>query len=126
VSIAAEFDHIQHWASLNQHNQNQSNSSPQIILPDIVISSPIASIEQVDCVKLLGIYFTDNLSFCPHVNHVLSALNQRGLGQLHRQGLAVRDLQTVFKSIILSKFLNACQSFSGSLYLSDIDGLQSF
>jgi hypothetical protein len=131
VSIAAEFDHIQHWASLNQLNINIAKTK-EIVLHrssarHFVIPSPIASIEQVDCVKLLGVYFTDNLSFCPHVNHLLTALNQRFylLGQLRRRGLAMHGLQTVFKSIILSKILYACQSFSGFLSLSDIDRLQS-
>ena len=131
VSISEEFDHIQHWASSNQLNINIAKTKEIVFhrssARHYVIPPPITSIEQVDCIKLLGVYFNDNLSFCPHVNHLLTALNQRFylLGQLRRRGLAMHGLQTVFKSIILSKILYACQSFSGFLSLSDIDRLQS-
>jgi len=84
-----------------------------------VIPSPIANIEQVDCVKLLGVYFSDNLPFCSHANHLPTALNHRFylLSQLHCQGLVMHGLQTEFKSIILSKIIYACQSFL-AFYLS--------
>ena len=133
VSLSDEFNHVQQWADSNQMKINilktkeivfhRSNARRSDIPTQIDIN-----IQQVDCVKLLAIFFTDNISFCPHVNALITALNQCFylLGQLRRQELDMHGLQTVFKSIILSKILYACQSFSGFLSTTDIDRLQSY
>jgi hypothetical protein len=71
--------------------------------------------------------FNDKLSFLPHIESILTSVSQRFylLGQLRRQGLDMHGLDIVFKSIILSKILYACQSFSGYLLQNDIDRLQA-
>ena len=131
VSLSDEFNHIQQWADTNQLKINIGKTKEIVFRRSnvrfFVIPVPLENIQQVDCVKLLGIFFNDNLSFCPHVNALITALNQRFylLGQLRRQGLDMHGLQTIFKSIILSKILYACQSFFGFLSITDIDRLQS-
>ena len=76
-----------------------------------VFPPPITSIEQVDCVKLLGVYFNDKLSFCPHVNHLLTALNQRFylLGQRRRRGLIYLSQLLGRLNQFLHKFLRRQQ-----------------
>ena len=87
----------------------------------------VLNIEQVICVRLLGVFFNEKLSFTPHVDQILSAVGQRYylLNQLRRQGLEKQGLDNVFKAIVLAKITYACQSFSGYLSKHDIDRLQA-
>jgi hypothetical protein len=61
-----------------------------------------------------------------HVGHILSLVNQRFnlLNHLSRQGLDSFGLNVVFNALVISKFMYACQAFSGFLSSSDMCRLQ--
>ena len=63
----------------------------------------------IAAVKLLGVHFTQNLTFSQHVDTVVTICNQRLylLAQLKRQGLELRALHSVFNAIVVSKILYA-------------------
>ena len=131
VTISDELDHVRSWAETNGLLINTSKTK-EIVLHrpsdrHFTIPPLLNCIERVDCVKLLGVLFTDKISFTPHIDAVLSTISQRFylLSHLRRQGLNMHGLSTVFTAIILSKILYACQSFSGYLNESDIDRLQA-
>ena len=131
VTISDELEHVQSWAETNGLLINKSKTKEIVFhrpsVRHFAIPPSLNGIEQVDCVRLLGVLFTDTLSFTPHIDAILSTVSQRLylLSHLRRQGLHMHGLTTVFTSIILSKVLYACQSFSGYLNQSDIDRLQA-
>jgi hypothetical protein len=131
VTISDELQHVQSWAEANGLLINTSKTKEIVFRRPSVkhFANPpsLNCIEQVDCVKLLGVLFTDKLSFTPHIDAVLSTISQRFylLSHLRRQGLNMHGLSIVFTALILSKILYACQSFSGHLNESDINRLQS-
>ena len=88
---------------------------------------PVAQLEQVDTVKLLGVVLTAKLSFTEHVDQLITVLNQRLylLNQLRRQGLDRNGLERVFHAIIISKVRYALPAFAGHLYQSDIDRIDA-
>ena len=51
-------------------------------------------IEQVDHVKLLGVFSTPTFTTTIHINSAIAVMNQRLylLNQLRKQGLDIRDL----------------------------------
>jgi len=79
-------------------------------------------INQVDEVKLLGVYLTNTFASTAHVNHLLTIGNQRLflLSQLKNQGLALDSLHIVYQAIIQSKLTYALPAFAGQLTAMDI------
>ena len=64
---------------------------------------------RIAAAKLLGVHFTQNLTFSQHVDTVVTTCNQRLylLAQLKRQWLELRALHSVFNAIVVSKILYA-------------------
>ena len=62
------------------------------------LPSKLTDIEQVSSAKLLGVYFTDQLSMTEHLNKTVAVCNQRLylLCQLKKQGMSVSCLQSVW------------------------------
>jgi len=87
----------------------------------------ITGIERVHTAKLLGICFSDNLSFAAHIDNTLSAVSQRFylLKQLKIRGLNQEAMDIVFQSLVLNKITYAVQSHSGYLLEQQIDRLQA-
>jgi len=87
----------------------------------------ITGIERVHTAKLLGICFSDNLSFAAHIDNTLSAVSQRFylLKQLKIKGLNQAAMDTVFQSLVLNKIMYAVQSYSGYFLEQQIDRLQA-
>jgi len=88
---------------------------------------PIAVIEQIHTIKLLGVTFSDNLSFAPHIDNTLCSVSQRSylLKQLKIRDLNQAALNIVFHSLVLNKITYASQSFSGYKIKQHIDRLQA-
>jgi hypothetical protein len=82
--------------------------------------------EQVNKVKLLGVWFNSHMAFSVRVDHVLSTISQPMylLNRLRRQGLDSFGLHVVFNALVISKLTYACQAFSGFLS-SDVCRLQA-
>ena len=70
---------------------------------------------QVSSAKLLGVYFTDQLSMTEHLNKTVAVCNQRLylLCQLKKQGMSVSCLHIVFDSIVICKILYASPAWFG-------------
>lgn len=131
LHASEEMENIWLWAKRNRLTINSSKSK-EIILhknrcKSFVLPSAICNIEQLNKVKLLGVWFTNHMTFSVHVDHVLSTISQRMylLNRLKRQGLDSFGLQVVFNAVIISKLTYACQAFSGFLSSSDLSRLQS-
>ena len=78
-------------------------------------------------VKLLGVWFLDNLSFASHIDNTLSSVSQRFylLKQLKIRGLNQVALDVVFQSLVLNKITYAARSYSGYLLEQQVDRLQA-
>jgi len=86
--------------------------------------APLPCINQVDEVKLLGVYLTNTFSSTAHVNHLLTIGNGNQrlflLSQLKNQELALDSLHVVYQAIIQSKIIYAFPAFAGQLTAMDI------
>ena len=93
----------------------------------IKLPSAENGIEQVKEVKLLGVLFSNHLSFGLHVNSIVSAVNQRFylLKLLRAQGLNSTGLSVVFNALVLGKVMYASQAFCGHLQVNDLARIQS-
>ena len=83
--------------------------------------------EQIHTIKLLGVTFSDNLSFAPHIDNTLRSVSQRFylVKQLKIRDLNQAALDIVFHSLVLNQLTYASQCFSGYLLEQHIDGLQA-
>ena len=94
----------------------------QLVSRHFLTPAPSPCINQVDEVKLLGVYLTNTFSSTAHFNHLLTIGNQRLflLSQLNNQGLALDRLHIVYQAIIQSKIIYALPAFAGQLTAMDI------
>ena len=94
----------------------------QLVSRHFLTPAPSPCINQVDEVKLLGVYLTNTFSSTAHFNHLLTIGNQRLflLSQLKNQGLALDSLHIVYQAIIQSKIIYALPAFAGQLTAMDI------
>ena len=70
-------------------------------------------IKQIHTVKLLGVWFSDSLSFASHIDdNTVSSVSQRFylLKQLKIRGLNQVALDIVFQSLVMNKITYAAQS----------------
>jgi len=89
---------------------------------------PLNDIEQVQSVKLLGVYFSDTLRFDEHVKYILTICGQRLylLKTLRGQGLSRFHLNTVFQSLVLSRLAYALPAWGSFLMQHQIKKIDSF
>lgn len=127
-----EIENIKLWAIQNKLFINTAKSKEIVLrrprsLRNANQPAVLCNIEQVNEVKLLGVWFNHHLSFSVHVDRILAVVNQRFylLNRLRRQGLDPFGLSVVFNALIISKLLYACQAFSGFLSASDLCRLQT-
>ena len=94
------------------------------------LPSSVTGIEQVATAKLIGITFSQTLSFDEHACTILSICSQRMylLMCLKSKGLPARELNTVFNAIVVSRFLcgiPARGGFLSAFWIAKIDALLS-
>jgi len=81
VSIHDEFEHMKVWASANKlllnllKTEEIVSKRPRAL--HFHMSPALEEIDQVRCVKLLGVLFQDNLKMDSHVQYILSQCAQR-------------------------------------------------
>ena len=89
-----------------------------IVVTALILDIPPAleEIEQLHCVKLLGVLFQDNLKLDSHGQYILSQCAQRMylLKLLQHQGLPLNKLRVVVYSLIVSLY-RICPSSMGRL-----------
>jgi len=120
VSIHDEYEHAKVWAfSVNKLLLNALKTK------EIVFKRPRAlhfhmppaleEIEQLNCVKLLGVLFQDNLKMDCHVQYILSQCAQRMylLKLLQHQGMPLIKLRVVVYSLIVSRIGYALPAWGG-------------
>jgi len=75
----------------------------------------IEEIEQLHCVKLLGVLFQDNLKIDSHVQYILSQCAQRMylLKLLQHQGMPLNKLRVAEYSLIVSRIGYAMPAWGG-------------
>lgn len=126
VDVATEFGHLEDWSRRNKLTINKDKTVEIIFRRPksrhFLTPAPLPCINQVDEVKLLGVYLTNTFSSTAHVNHLLTIGNQRLflLSQLKNQGLALDSLHIVYQAIIQSKIIYALPAFAGQLTAMDI------
>ena len=83
VSIHDEFEHVEVWASINKLLLNPLKTKeivfkrPRALHFHKIMLPALEEIDQVRCVKLLGVLFQDNLKMDSHVQYILSQCAQR-------------------------------------------------
>jgi len=95
VKIEDELSNITRWSIVNKLQLNLRKSKEIVFRRSNVhldiLPGQLDSIERMHCVKLLAVFIDSKcVSFCEHVEHLLSACNQRFylLSQLRKQGLS--------------------------------------
>jgi Reverse transcriptase (RNA-dependent DNA polymerase) len=131
-SLEDEFIALQRWADSNKMILNLLKTKeivfhrpdPRMYIPPV----PLNDIEQVQSVKLLGVYFSDTLRFDEHVKYILTICGQRLylLKTLRGQGLSRFHLNTVFQSLVLSRLAYALPAWGGFLMQHQIKKINSF
>ena len=108
TTLEEEYIHILRWADYNNLWINTSKTKEIVFkrpicswpLGQYVPPPPITHIEQVDHVKLLGVFFTTST----HINSVIAVMNQRLrlLNQLRKQGLDIRGITQIFMGLVVA------------------------
>jgi hypothetical protein len=132
VSLEDEFGALKHWAAINKMLLNAKKTKelvfrrpdPLLYVPPV----PLADIERVNSIKLLGVYISDTLDFGEHVKYILTVCGQRCylLKALRWQGLSSRLINTVFQSLILSRLSYALPSWGGFMSKLQINKIDAF
>ena len=78
-----------------------------------VLPPPLDNVEWVKFAKLLGIYFCDILNFDKHIEFILTQCSQRVylMKLLQDQGLSDKNLDVVFKSVIILRLFDALSAW---------------
>jgi len=69
-----------------------------------LLQNPVAQVDTVNELKLLGVYFNSTRKFDEHVTSLLSTCNQHFylLKQLKCQGISLSQLHVIFNALIVS------------------------
>ena len=98
--------------------------NPRLYLPP----HPLLDIERVTCIKLLGVYFAETLTFEEHVKYLLTLCNQRLylLKTFCSQGMFAQHLNAVYHSLIVSRLSYALPTWGGFLTKDLINKIDAF
>ena len=128
--ICLEIDNVVQWAAKNNLKLNTAKSRHMVIhLPGKQIGiAPVATgIPRVDLLTVLGVSFTNTLSFAPHVHNLTAKAAQSlyALKTLRAHGLKGEALFDVTVSTLVAQLLYACSAWWGFLGTEDKYALQS-
>lgn len=132
VDICDEYHNIKQWTATNKMILNESKTKEIIFHRpnprNYIAPHPLDSIERVEEVKLLGVYFNSKLSFEAHVKYILCQCSQRVylMKLLRDQGLTISKLHTIFLALILSRITYAVQAWGGFLSVEQVGKINSF
>jgi len=132
VPLEDEFAALRHWATINKMILNMLKTKeivfhrpdPCLFVPPV----PLADIERVNSIKLLGLFISETLDFDEHVKYLLTVCGQRCylLKALRWQGLSHKHIGTVFQSLILSRLTYALSAWGGFLTKQQISKIDAF
>jgi len=81
----------------------------QWLVPNSTTRTPIPGIQRATSLKILGVTITSKLSLSEHVGGVISSCAQslHAIRVLRYHGMCNSALQTIYRSVIISKLLHA-------------------
>ena len=132
TALDVEFNHIKSWADTNRLTLNLDKTKELVFRRPKVhyfhLPPSIDSIEQLDCCKLLGVFFQANLKGDSHVDYLLSQCSQRIylLKLLRHQGMPSDQLSTVAQAIVVSRILYALPAWGGFLSVELCNRIDGF
>jgi len=83
--------------------------------PEIQPPPPLPNINRVTVIKILGVTFTNSLPVSEHTHRIISSCAQAlyALRVLRAHGMDVSSLQTIYRSVIISKLTYASSAWWG-------------
>jgi len=132
VGLDVEFIHVRKWAESNRLTLNTGKTKEIVFRRPQVkcFHMPHAtdSIEQVNCCKLLGVYFQSSLKMDSHLQYILSQCARRMyiLTLLRSQGMPIMQLPTVAYSLIIARILYALPAWGGFISAEHKNKLNAF
>ena len=91
-----------------------------------IAPAAIQGFDRVKCAKLLGVWLQDYFGVSKHCDYILKICNQRLclINLLKGQGLPWLQLQTAFRTILISRLLYAVHTWSGFAHTADTECIQ--
>ena len=132
-SRVSEFEGIEAWARTNNLALNRKKTQ-EIVFRDsrkkrlVSPPPPMADIERVTTLKILGVKITNTLSMSEHVCEVIKscAQTQYALRILRAHGLSDCGLHTVFRSVAVAKIMYTSSAWSGLVNKRDEQRIDAF
>ena len=128
-------DYLMHWCTDNGMRLNIAKTKEMIVhfgrrepsnaVP--MLSIRASNVERVTTFKLLGVFFSSDLSWSAHISYILkkSAKRLYVVYQLVRAGINTRDIVSVYCSLIRSILEYACPVWHAGLTVAQSNDLES-
>ena len=117
-----EYIHIQRWTDCNKLLINTSKTKDIVFkrpsLRQYVPPTSITHIEQVDHVKLLGVFFTPTFTTSVHINSVIAVMNKPLylFNQLRKRD--IRGLAQIFMGLVVARFHYTLPAIAGQILVN--------
>ena len=133
--IEIEFEHIRQWSAAYKLTINKAKCVEIIFWRTTRIKCRytvpnILEIQRVECVKLLGVFITSNLSWSMQVDYVLRAVSQNFylIKQIRSMSLNMVSLNQIYyimHCMVLSRIQYALPAYYGFLLQADKDRIDA-
>jgi hypothetical protein len=128
-----ELDNIESWARANNLNLNRAKSN-EIIFVDsrrqkrVQYPPPLADINRVTTLKILGVTLTNHLSVSEHVRGVISSCAQTlyAMRVLRAHGMCSDALHAIYRSVVVAKITYASSAWWGFSTAADRQRIDAF
>ena len=128
-----ELDNIESWARANNLNLNRAKSN-EIIFVDsrrqkqVQYPPPLADINRVTTLKILGVTVTNHLSVSEHVRDVISSCAQTlyAMRVLRAHGMCSDALHAIYRSVVVAKITYASSAWWGFSTAADRQRIDAF
>ena len=131
-SMEAEYEHVVEWSNSMKLTLNTKKTKEIIFYKSRQAKSKhnierLNNIERIEQATLLGVILNSELSWSPHMKHILGQITQRFylLIQLKNMAMEISMLDQIFQSLILSRIRYAIEAMSGNLKNADIDRIDA-
>jgi hypothetical protein len=121
ISLSQEFGNNKVWAISNKMVTNFSQTKEIFYRPNLYHSlcpTSLENIEQLKEAKLLGLIINNKFRFNSHIQLILRQCSQRLclIKLLRKQGLPAKQLNIVFRAIIISRIQFAISVWGGFIH----------
>ena len=132
-SRTEELTHVENWSKANNLQLNRDKSIEIVIADNRRMRhynepSAVLGIQRVTELKILGVTVTNHMSISYHITNILQscAKSMYAMRVLRSHGLSNKDLQTVFRSVVVSKLLYASCAWIGFASAADRHRIDRF